>query len=82
MFDGALIKGVKVAPVNREVKSTPFLANRTLMKALGVMVNPSKAFVISDQPEGYRPMKAKKEIHGGITFGDLEEMEEMNKEDK
>jgi hypothetical protein len=52
------------------------------MKALGVMVNPSKAFVISDQPEEYRPMKAKGEIHGGIIFGDLEEMEEMNKEDK
>jgi RimK family alpha-L-glutamate ligase len=82
MFDGALIKGVKVAPVNREVKSTPFLANRTFMKALGVMVNPSKAFVISDQPEGYRPMKAKGEIHGGIIFGELEEMEEMKKEDK
>ena len=82
MFDGALIKGVKVAPINREAKSTPFLANRTLMKALGVMVNPNKAFVISDQPEGYRPMKAKGEIHGGIIFGELEEMEEMKKEDK
>ena len=82
MFDGALIKGVKVAPVNREAKSTPFLVNRTLMKALGVMVNPNKAFVISDQPEGYRPMKSKGEIHGGIIFGELEEMEEMNKEDK
>ena len=82
MFDGALIKGVKVAPINREAKSTPFLANRTLMKALGVMVNPSKAFVISDQPEEYRPMKAKGEIHGGIVFGELEEMEEMKKEDK
>jgi ribosomal protein S6--L-glutamate ligase len=82
MFDGALVKGVKVAPVNREAKSTPFLANRTLMKSLGVMVNPSKAFVISDQPEGYRPMKAKGEIHGGILFGDLEEMQETKEEDK
>ena len=76
MFDGAIIKDVKVAPVNRESKSTPFLANRTLMKRLGVMVNPSKAFVISDQPEGYTPMKAKGQIHGGIIFGDLEEMKE------
>jgi len=76
MFDGAIIKDVKVAPVNRESKSTPFLANRTLMKRLGVMVNPSKAFVISDQPEGYVPIKAKGQIHGGITFGDLEEMQE------
>jgi hypothetical protein len=82
MFDGALIKGVKVAPVNREAKSTPFLANRTLMKALGVMVNPSKAFVISDQPEGYKPVKAKGEMHGGIMFGDLEEMQEIKEEDK
>jgi len=82
MFDGALIKGVKVAPINREAKSTPFLANRTLMKALGVMVNPSKAFVISDQPEGYKPVKAKGEMHGGILFGDLEEMQETKEEDK
>ena len=82
MFDGALIKGVKVSPVNREAKSTPFLANRTLMKALGVMVNPNKAFVISDQPDGYTPMKAKGEIHGGIIFGEIEEMEEPKVEDK
>jgi RimK family alpha-L-glutamate ligase len=82
MFDGALIKGVKVAPINREAKSTPFLANRTLMKALGVMVNPSKAFVISDQPEGYKPVKSKGEMHGGIMFGDLEEMQEIKEEDK
>ena len=82
MFDGALIKGVKVSPVNREAKSTPFLANRTLMKQLGVMVNPSKAFVISDQPDGYKPMKAKGEIHGGIIFGEIEETEEPKAEDK
>ena len=82
MFDGSLIKGVKVSPVNREAKSTPFLANRTLMKQLGVMVNPSKAFVISDQPDGYKPMKAKGEIHGGIIFGEIEEMEEPKAEDK
>ena len=82
MFDGALIKGVKVAPINREAKSTPFLANRNLMKKLGVMVNPSKAFVISDHPEGYTPMKAKGEIHGGIIFGEIEEMEEPKVEDK
>jgi len=82
MFDGALVKGVKVAPINRESKSTPFLANRILMKKLGVMVNPSKAFVISDQPDGYKPMKAKGEIHGGIIFGEIEEMEQPETEDK
>ena len=82
MFDGSLIKGVKVSPVNREAKSTPFLANRTFMKSLGVMVNPNKAFVISYQPDGYTPMKAKGEIHGGILFGEIEEMEEPKVEDK
>ena len=81
MFDGALVKDVKVAPINREPKSTPFLANRTLMKRLGVMVNPSKAFVVSDHPEDYTPMKAKGQIHGGIIFGELEEMDK-SKEDK
>jgi RimK family alpha-L-glutamate ligase len=73
MFNGALIKGVKVSPINRETKSTPFLVNRTMMKKLGVMVNPSKAFVISEPPEEYSPSKAKGEIHGGIIFGELEE---------
>ena len=81
MFDGSIVKDVKVAPINREAKSTPFLANRTFMKRLGVMVNPSKAFVISDKPEGYKPIDSKGQIHGGILFGELEEMEE-SKEDK
>ena len=73
MFDGAIVKGVKVAPVNREPKSTPFLANRTFMKHLGVMVNPNKAFVISEPDDEYKPSKAKGEIHGGIFFGELED---------
>jgi hypothetical protein len=46
------------------------------------MVNPSKAFVISYQPDGYKPTKAKGEIHGGIIFGEIEEMEEPKVEDK
>jgi hypothetical protein len=74
MFDGSIVKDVKVAPISRTEKSTPFLVNRTLMKRLGVMVNPNKAFVVSISPEGYKPMKAKGEMHGGIVFGDLEEM--------
>lgn len=83
MFDGAIVKGVKVAPINRTEKSTPFLANRTFMKHLGVMVNPNKAFVVSEAPEDYKPMKAKGNIHGGILFGDLEEMEKaLKKEEK
>lgn len=80
MFDGSIVKGVKVAPISRKEKSTPFLANRTFMKHLGVMVNPNKAFVISESPDGYRPLKAKGEIHGGILFGDLEEMSKPKEE--
>jgi RimK family alpha-L-glutamate ligase len=74
MFDGSIVKDVKVSPISRTEKSTPFLVNRTLMKRLGVMVNPNKAFVVSISPEEYEPMKAKGEMHGGIVFGDLEEV--------
>jgi hypothetical protein len=38
--------------------------------------------VISDQPEVYKQVKAKGEMHGGIMFGDLEEMQEIKEEDK
>lgn len=79
IFDGAVVKDVKVAPVNRQQKSTPFLANRTFMKRLGVMVNPNKAFVVSEKPNGYKPMSAKGEMHGGILFVDLEETFEEDK---
>lgn len=76
IFDGAIVKKVKVAPVNRQLKSTPFLANRSLMKTLGVMVNPSKAFVISDPIDGYSPKAAKGEKHGGIIFSENSTSEE------
>ncbi len=82
MFDDAIVKKVKVSPISRTEKSTPFLANRTFMKHLGVMVNPSKAFVISKPPQGYRPSKAKGDIHGGIVFGDLEKMSNEIEENK
>lgn len=62
-------KNVKVSPVDRTQKSTPFLANRSFMKEFGLMVNPHKAFVITDKPEGnYSPMKAKGQKHSGFKF--------------
>jgi RimK family alpha-L-glutamate ligase len=70
LFNGVKIPGVKVAPTDRELKSTPFLANRKLMKTLGVMVNPHKAFVISQKPKDYAPMKAKGESYAGIEFSE------------
>ena len=68
IFNGVKIPGVKVAPTSREQKSTPFLANRVLMKKLGVMVNPHKAFVSSEPMNGYKPMEAKGDPYGGIDF--------------
>lgn len=68
LFNGVKIPKVKVAPTNRVSKSTPFLANRPLMKRLGVMVNPHKAFVITERPDEYEPMQAKGDPYGGIEF--------------
>ncbi len=68
LFNGVKIPKVKVAPTDRVSKSTPFLANRPLMKRLGVMVNPHKAFVITERPDEYEPMQAKGDPYGGIEF--------------
>jgi len=82
MFNGVKIPGVKVAPTDRQAKSTPFLANRKLMKTLGVMVNPHKAFVISEKPSEYSPLKAKGESYAGILFKEPEIDFEKNPQDK
>lgn len=71
IFNGVKIPKVKVAPTDRISKSTPFLANRPLMKKLGVMVNPHKAFVVSDSVDNYSPMQAKGDPYGGIEFMEI-----------
>jgi hypothetical protein len=68
MFNGIMMHNVKVAPLDRESKSTPFLASRGLMKKMGVMVNPHKAFVVTERIPNYKPQEAKKYAHGGINF--------------
>ncbi len=68
MLNGVKISDVKVAPTDRVQKSTPFLASRGLMKKMGVMVNPHKAFVVTEEIKGYRPLKAKGKPHLGIEF--------------
>ena len=68
MLNGSVAKGVKVSPIDRSSKSTPFLANRDLMKNLGVVVNPERTFVISDSPKGYVPSEARGKKDGGIEF--------------
>lgn len=68
-FNGTLVPAVKVSPVDRTEKSTPFLANRAFMKKMGLVVNPNKAFVVTSEPEEkYSPGKAKGEQHAGIYF--------------
>jgi ribosomal protein S6--L-glutamate ligase len=76
LFNGVKIPGVKVAPTDRISKSTPFLANRPLMKKLGVMVNPHKAFVVSDRIDDYSPMQAKGDPYGGIEFMEISDQED------
>jgi hypothetical protein len=73
IFNGSKIEKVRISPVSREQKSTPFLVNRRLMKELGVIVNPEKLFVVTDKLDGYVPRNTKNEIHGGIEFGSSEE---------
>lgn len=69
VFNDIVVPGVKVSPVDRTEKSTPFLANRAFMKRMGLIVNPNKAFVVTPSPEQeYRPSKAKGEPHAGIYF--------------
>ena len=68
-FNGFRVKNVKVSPVDRSEKSTPFLMNRIFMRRMGLIVNPYKAFVVTKEPKkGYSAVKAKGNPHGGITF--------------
>lgn len=68
-IDGVTIPKVRVSPNDRTDKSTPFLANRAFMRKAGLIVNPHKAFVISDEPTNkYQVAKAKGEPHAGIEF--------------
>jgi len=69
VFNDVTIPNVKLSPTDRTQKSTPFLANRTLMRKLGLVVNPNKAFVLTENPDkNYKPVKAKGKSHAGIFF--------------
>lgn len=69
IFNDILVPKVKVSPVDRTPKSTPFLANRSLMRRLGLIVNANKAFVVSKMEYAkYSPGKAKGDPHAGILF--------------
>ena len=67
-FAGKTIKDVAVAPVDRTPKSTPFLANRKFMERMGIIVNPDKAFVITQFDGEYDALDSKGKKHAGINF--------------
>ena len=68
-FNSVRVKNVRVSPVDRTEKSTPFLVNRSFMRRLGLIVNPHKAFLATKEPkEEYSPGESKGEPHAGILF--------------
>lgn len=69
VFKGTNIPSVKISPSDRTDKSTPFLANRGLMRRMSVVVNPHKAFVVTNEPEDTYSAGASKGVaHAGIEF--------------
>lgn len=67
IFNDILIPKVRISPLSRTDKSTPFLANRRFMKRLGLIVNANKAFVLSPNPDDkYSPLAAKGDPEAGI----------------
>jgi RimK family alpha-L-glutamate ligase len=68
IFNDVKIPNQKVALADRADKTTPFLANRKLMRKMGVMVNPNKSFVRSQRITDYDPSTAKMEANAGIEF--------------
>ena len=69
VFNGINVPSVKISPSDRTEKSTPFLVNRGLMRRLGVVVNPHKAFVVTNEPEDKYNVGASKGVpHAGIDF--------------
>ena len=67
-FAGVKIPNQKVALADRSEKTTPFLANRKLMRKLGVMVNPNKSFVRTQKLDDYDSSSAKLKTNLGIKF--------------
>ena len=67
-FGGMIYKKVKFSLVDRSKKSTPLLINRTFMEIAGLIIDCSKTFLCSEEPEDYMPGKAKGDSKAGITL--------------
>jgi hypothetical protein len=67
-FGEMVYKKVKFSVVDRTNKSTPMLINRGFMGIAGLVVDGSKTFLLTDEPEDYSPLNAKGESLAGIEL--------------
>lgn len=67
-FGEMVYKKVKFSVVDRTNKSTPMLINRGFMEIAGLVVDASKTFLLSEEPEEYSPLKAKGESLAGVEL--------------
>jgi ribosomal protein S6--L-glutamate ligase len=67
-FGEMVYKKVKFSVVDRTNKSTPMLINRGFMEIAGLVVDASKTFILSEEPEEYSPLKAKGESLAGVEL--------------
>jgi hypothetical protein len=68
VFGGNLYKSVKFSMVDRTNKSTPLLINRGFMETSGLIIDASKTFLVTKEPHGYSPLKAKGDSTAGIEL--------------
>lgn len=71
LFAGKTFTDVPISPVDRVMKSTPFLVNRKFMERAGIIINPDKEFTIisvNDVDKDFNPLKAKGSKHAGISL--------------
>lgn len=71
VFAGKVYEKVPVSPVDRSMKSTPFLINRKFMERTGILINPEKEFTIlsiKKVDQDYEPYDAKGKRYAGINL--------------
>lgn len=71
LFAGKIFTDVPISPVDRMMKSTPFLVNRKFMEKAGITINPDKEFTlisINEIDKDFNPIEAKGLKHAGISL--------------
>lgn len=78
-FNGTLHKGVEFALDDRSGKTTPILINRRFMNEANIIVNPSKAFLLTISPFENEDKKTEVENVGGPDEMDDDNIDEQRK---